>query len=59
MRYKKYLYVFCLMTDDGFYMEPDVSLLKVFFRKKDAVLYIKNNQEKHRYYFIKKKRVEL
>lgn len=59
MRYKNYLYVWCLMADDGFYCEPDVSLIKISFRKSDLLDYIHKNTSKHRYYFILKKRVYL
>lgn len=54
-----YFYVWCLMADDGFYMEPDISLIKVFLTKSEALKYIKKNKNKHKDYFIEKKRVDL
>lgn len=54
-----YSYIWCLMVNDGFFMEPDVSLLRLFRTKKEALLYIKKNKSKHRYYFIEKKRIDI
>ena len=56
---QNYIYIWCLLADDGFYMEPDVSLIKVSFTRKELENYIRKHPEKHRHYFIEKKKCNL
>lgn len=59
MRLKKYIYVYCVMFDVGYYMEPDVELVRVFSNKKSADKFILCHKLAHGHYFIEKKRLVL
>ena len=52
-----YCYVVCV--NDGFYIEPDVNVYKVFLKYKDAKKYCEHLKNKHRYAFIEKRRLYL
>ena len=54
---KIFCYVVCV--NDGFYMEPDVIVFKVFLDYKEAKKCCKLQRKKHRSAFINKKRLYL
>ena len=50
-------YVFILLKNIGFYMEPDVRVVIISKTKKTLTNYIKDHKLEHGYYFIKKKKL--
>lgn len=52
--------IFCylVMIDDGFCMEPDVSVSKVFLSFNRANEYLKKIKDKHRFVYIERKEIE-
>lgn len=54
-----FIYVWCLFADDGFYMEPDVSLIKLALTKEELEEYIKKDKKKHKSYWFEKHRLNL
>ena len=52
-----YNYVFVLLKNIGFYMEPDIEIVRIFSNIVKCREYMKNNSLDHGYYFICKKKV--
>ena len=55
----KFIYVYCLLKNIGFYMEPDIELVKVFMTLKECKYYMKKHPLSHGNYFYERKRVYL
>lgn len=55
----KFIYVYCLLKDIGFYMESDIELVKVFMTLKECKYYMKKHPLSHGNYFYERKRVYL
>jgi len=56
---QRFIYVYCLLANDGFYMEPDVSLIKLALTKKELKYYIEKHKNEHNEYWIEKHRLDL
>lgn len=54
---RMFIYVVCI--NDGFYMEPDVIVYKVFLKYKDAKKCCESLKNKHRSAFVEKRRLYL
>ena len=52
------IFVYIVCVNDGFYMEPDITIKKVFLDYKDAKQYC-NQLNKTSYAFIEKRRLYL
>lgn len=47
MEYEIIIYCYVVCVNDGFYMEPDISISKVFLHYKDAKRYLNKIINKH------------
>jgi len=56
---QNFIYVWCLFANDGFYMEPDVRLIKLALTKKELENYKIKHKNKHKHYWIEKRRLNL
>ena len=53
------IYVYIVVIDDGFYMESDFSIARVFLRYKDAFKCLEKLEHKHKHVYIEKRKLFL